>query len=176
MSIIILEGVDCAGKSTFAEMLSKKTGFEILKGSSFEIANLGADGMFKHMMELLDKKDIIIDRFVYSNLVYGKLFDYPMMTPEQYDELIDKLDRNAMLIYLHAPIGVIKYRMANRGDDMVKADNVEDIINGYTDVLYGDFRPKMKLVFDTSESNFNYATSMIEEIIEQDMFKTFIKL
>ena len=174
--ILVLEGCDCVGKTTFAEMLAEKTGYEIVKGSSFEIAELGQDGMFEHMMNLLDRDNIIIDRFFYSNLVYGKLYNYPMMRTDQYDMLVDKLDRKGLTLYLHAPESVIRYRMANRGDDMIKADDIENILNEYIDVFYGDFRPKAKLVFDTSVINFNYATSMIKEIIDQDMFKTFIKM
>jgi thymidylate kinase len=174
--IIVLEGSDCVGKTTFANMLAEKTGYEVVKGSSFEISELGADGMFNHMMDLLDRDNIIIDRFFYSNLVYGRLFNYPMMTPEQYDMLVDKLDRKALLLYLHAPEGIIAHRMAKRGDDMIKIDNIEDILNGYIEELYGDFRPKFKLVFDTSTMNTSNATAMISEIVEQDMFKTFIKL
>jgi thymidylate kinase len=174
--IIVLEGCDAVGKTTFANDLSEKTGFEIVKGSSFEISELGADGMFNHMMELLDRKNIIIDRFFYSNLVYGKLFDYPMMTPEQYDRLVDKLDRKALMVYLHAPEGVVAYRMNNRGDDMIKVENIASILNEYIDVLYGDFRPKFKLVMDTTTMSTSSATSMIKEIVDQDMFKTFVKL
>jgi thymidylate kinase len=174
--IIVLEGCDCVGKTTFAEMLAEKTGFEIVKGSSFEISELGADGMFNYMMELLDRKNIIIDRFFYSNLVYGELFSYPMMTEEQYDLLVEKLDKNGLVVYIHAPEGTITHRMANRGDDMIKAENVESILAKYVDVLFGDFRPKSKLVIDSSTASFNSATSMINEMTELDMFKTFIKL
>jgi thymidylate kinase len=173
--IVILEGSDCVGKTTFAELLSEKTGYEVVKGSSFEISELGADGMFEHMMSLLDRDNIIIDRFLYSNLVYGKLFDYPMMTPEQYDTLVEKMDTKALAIYLHAPVGVIKHRMANRGDDMIKAENIQDIVDEYIKVMYGDFRPKTKLVLDTSNSNFNFATAMVKEMIEQVMVKTYLK-
>lgn len=172
---IILEGCDCVGKTTFAEILAEKTGYEILKGSSFEISELGADGMFKHMMELLDKKNVIIDRFFYSNLVYGKLYNYPMMTEEQYDELVDKLDKTGLVVYLHAPSGVIKYRMKNRGDDMIKADNIDAILNEYQNVLVGDFRPKMQLTIDTSNSDFNVATAMVKEFIEADETRIYIE-
>jgi thymidylate kinase len=175
MAVIIIEGCDCSGKTTFANMLAEKTGYEIVKGSSFEIAELGQDGMFEHMMNLLDRDNIIIDRFFYSNLVYGKLFNYPMMTPEQYDRLVDKLDSKALVLYLHSPEGVVKYRMENRGDDMVKVEHIKSILNEYIDVFYGDFRPKFKMVFDTSVFDTNVATAMVREIIEQDMFKTFIK-
>lgn len=161
---IILEGCDAVGKDTFAELLSEKTGFKIVRGSSFEIAELGADGMFEHMMKLLDRDDIIINRFFYSNLVYGKLFDYPMMNPEQYDQLVEKLDETSMLIYLHTSIGTIKYRMEKRGDDMIKVDDVDSIIESYKKELYGDYRPRLIMSFDTTNTDFNPETNLIKDI------------
>lgn len=161
---IIVEGCDCVGKTTFAEMLAEKTGFEVVKGSSFEISELGADGMFEHMMGLLDRDDIIIDRFFYSNLVYGKLFDYPMMTPEQYDQLVEKLDKTSALIYLHTSSGKIKYRMEKRGDDMIKVDDVDNILESYKEELYGDFRPRLIISFDTTDTDFEDETHLIKNI------------
>lgn len=172
--IIIIEGVDCSGKSTFASKLAEKTGFEVIKGSSFEISELGSDGMYNYMMELLDKKDIIIDRFLWSNLVYGLLYSYPMMLPEQYDALIDKLDRKAFVIYLHAPEGVIRYRMGERGDDMVRQDEISPILTEYKNVMYGYFRPKMMMSLDTSNSDFDIATAMMKDFISLDLTKIYI--
>ncbi len=166
---ILLEGVDCSGKSTFANLLSEKTGFEIVKGSSFEIANLGRDSMFSYMMELLDKNNLIIDRFMYSNLVYGSLFNYPMMSQNQYDALVDRLDRNSLVVYLHAPAGIIKYRLNNRGDNMISINDIDSILSTYKDIMFGDFRPKMMMSLDTSDSNPKLATSMIADIIDLEI-------
>lgn len=166
--ILILEGSDCTGKTTYAKMLSEKLGFEILKGSYFEISELGACGMYKHMMDLLDNDNIIIDRFMHSNLVYGELFKYPMMTDSQYDDLIDKLDEYAILVYLHAPKGTIEYRIENRGDDMIKSENANMILEKYKDVMYGDFRPKFMLSIDTSIFDIEQATDLIVNIVKNN--------
>lgn len=165
MPIIILEGSDCVGKTTFAQMLHEKTGYEIAKGSSFEISELGAKGMYEHMMDLLRKDNLIIDRFFYSNLVYGKLFDYPMMLPGHYDDLVDKMDESALLIYLHTSTGKIQYRMSKRGDDMIKTENIEDIINRYKEVLYGDYRPAQMMSIDTTNTDFERETDFIRDIV-----------
>ncbi|UGO50959.1 thymidylate kinase [Bacillus phage vB_BanS_Nate] len=164
--IIILEGADCAGKSTFAKELSEKTGYEIVKGSSFEIAEKGADAMFEHMMGLLDKKDIIIDRFFYSNLVYGDLYNYPMMKYSQYLQLLDKMNKKALLVYLNAPTSVLRERMEKRGDDMIKADDLRPIKEKYRDVLHGLATPKMLLQLRTDDSNFKISTSMVTEFVK----------
>lgn len=166
MSILILEGCDAVGKDTFAKILSKKTGYEIVRGSSFEISELGSDEMFRFSMELFDRKNIILNRSFYSNLVYGKLFNYPMMSSEQYDELVYKLDeKRAIVVYLHAPQGVIEYRLDSRGDDAIKSKDVESIINKYKDVMYGDFRPSFMLSIDSSATYFEYEANIIKKIL-----------
>lgn len=176
MGIIVLEGCDCVGKTTFAEMLAKKTGYEIVKGSSFEISELGADGMYEHMMELLDRDNIIIDRFFYSNLVYGKLYRYPMMDVSQYMNLATKLNQRALLVYLQASPFIIAERMAKRGDDMIKIADINGIVEEYSNEITGRFMPKMMISLDTTISDFNIATGMINEIISQDLTKTYIRL
>lgn len=172
--IIILEGADCVGKTSLMDMIAKDNSYKVAKGSSFEISEKGANEMFKHMMNLLDDDNIIIDRFMYSNLVYGKLFDYPMMTDEQFDELVYKLDKKAMVVYLHAPKGSIEYRMNNRGDDMIKIDDIQNILNEYEKVMYGDFRPKFMITIDTSSSNFELSAKMISNIASLDDVKAYI--
>lgn len=161
---IILEGVDCSGKTTFAEKLSEKTRFEVIKGSSFNLAKLGADGMYQFMFDLLKRKDIIIDRLYLSNLIYGAKYDYPMMTEEQYASLSDMTDLFSLVVYLHAPIGVIQYRMLKRGDDMIKIDDIEDILNRYNEALYSKFRPRTFLSIDTSLIDTDKATNMVKEL------------
>lgn len=172
---IVLEGCDCVGKTTFAQMLSQKTGYEIVKGSSFQIAELGQDGMFEHMMGLLDRDNIIIDRFFYSNLVYGKLYNYPMMNIMQYAKLTTKLNKKALVIYLQASPFVIKERMATRGDDMIKAQDIDKILDTYNEDINGLFMPKAMLSLDTTQSDFNIATAMVAEMVDGEMFKTYIK-
>lgn len=175
MAIVILEGSDCTGKTTFCEMLAEKTGYEILKGSSFKISELGADGMFEHMMNLLDKKNIIIDRFFYSNLVYGKLYNYPMMRESQYMRLANRLNETALVVYLHANPITIAERMNIRGDDMVKVDDIYNILEGYKKEMNGIFAPKLSLSFDTTESNFNVATSLVKEFVDLNEYKMYFK-
>lgn len=161
-NVIVLEGCDCAGKSTFAKMLSEKNGYEIVKGSSFEISELGADGMFEHMMSLLDRENIIIDRFFWSNLVYGKLFNYPMMSKQQYNKLKEKMERKALLIYIEAPVPLLKQRMKQRGDDMIKVDNIEDILAEYLRVRYIDYIPKSIMLLNHLD-DFEQVTTLLAE-------------
>jgi len=116
------------------------------------------------MKMITSRSDIIIVRFLYSNLVYGKMFGYPMMNPDQYTKLSEAIDKTSLLVYLHAPIGVIQYRMLNRGDDMIKVGDVEGILEGYKDALYGDFRPMRMFSIDSA---MNYSMDSEAKVVRE---------
>lgn len=98
MTLIILEGPDCCFKSTVAAKLSKELKYPIIKGSSFELATSGNEKLFEHFNKLADEDNVIIDRFVYSNLVYAKKFkDYSILTEQQLDLLRIKLKQKRRL-------------------------------------------------------------------------------
>lgn len=156
MGIIILEGCDASGKDTFGLRLADELGYEMVRGSSFEISELGADGMFEYMSELLDRDNIVINRFMHSNLVYGALFDYPMMSHEQYDKLTKKINEVALPIYLYSEPHVIKERLSSRGDDMVKASYVDSILRAYSHEWVGKYSTVRLLAIDTEYSDMSY--------------------
>lgn len=178
MSIIIIEGCDCVGKSTLAELLSERTGYEIVKGSSFEIASLGTDAMYEHMMGLLDRNDIIIDRFFMSNYVYGNLYGYPTMSNNQLIDLADKASDNALTVYVTANELTIKHRMSQRGDDMIKANEIGKILEKYKEAIDKPIlAQKLLLQLNTSYiNNMSMTASMIKSIIvDTDETSIFIK-
>lgn len=149
--IYIIDGCDCSGKSTIANMITQaiidKTGEKPLleKGSSFEIAKLGGKGMFQHMFSLLKlaevtDKDIIVDRFYFSNLVYANMYNYPSMSEEQFSKLRDYLNKLidndiATVFIVESTLEKTKERMLNRGDEYIKVEDIEKIKNEYDYVL-----------------------------------------
>lgn len=176
MSIIILEGCDAVGKSSIAEDLARITGFEIVKGSSFEISQLGEQGMFEYMMDLLDRENIIIDRFFWSNYVYGNLYNYPTMSDYQFTRLANKAERSALTVYITANEKIIKERMINRGDDMIKSDEVDSILNKYEEVIsYPKTSQKMILRFDNTFISNEHIALVISEVAKLDETKMFMK-
>lgn len=121
MTLIILEGPDCCFKSTVAAKLSKELKYPIIKGSSFELAKSGNEKLFEHFNKLADEDNVIIDRFVYSNLVYAKKFkDYSILTERQLRFIEDKIKAKAKVVYLHADPSVIKKRLRVRGDEYIE--------------------------------------------------------
>ncbi|MGF9745698.1 AAA family ATPase [Bacillus velezensis] len=136
MTMIILEGTDCCYKSTVADKLSKELGYPVLKGSSFELAKSGNEKLFEHFNKLADEDNVIIDRYIYSNLVYARKFkDYSILTEDQQREIEEKIRYKAKVVYLHADPKVIKQRLLERGDEYINDRDIEPVLELYREVM-----------------------------------------
>ncbi|RDY88676.1 AAA family ATPase [Bacillus amyloliquefaciens] len=161
MTMIILEGTDCCYKSTVADKLSKELGYPVLKGSSFELAKSGNKKLFEHFNKLADEDNVIIDRYIYSNLVYARKFkDYSILTKEQQRVIEEKIRDKAKVIYLHADPKVIKQRLRERGDEYINDRDIEPVLELYNQVI--DNMGLHMNSWDTSEWN---SDEIVEDII-----------
>ena len=137
---IILEGNELNFKTTVANKLSKKLDYKIVKGSSFEQSQCTHDELFaKFKAMLMDKEDVIFDRFIYSNLVYACLYeDFAILTPKDIEtfELIMS-QQEIKTFYFWASDKELKKRLLKRGDEYVKAERLKAINEKYEDVLRG---------------------------------------
>lgn len=132
---IILEGNELNFKTTIANKLKEKLGWEVVKGSSFEIATGTNEEMYNHFKNLLNMDNVIIDRFIYSNMVYATLYPkYTILSNEQYDEMDSKLlaeDDRTIVLYLYTDIETLKERLIDRGDEYIREDKLKDINDMY---------------------------------------------
>lgn len=139
--LILLEGNECNYKSTIAEKLSKEIGYDIKKGSSFEMAKGTNEALYESFKEMANWESTIVDRFIYSNRVYATVYDgYTILTDEQYEDIQERIKEKAIVIYLYADEEVLAERMGIRGDEYVEADML-GIINGQ----YDEVMPKSKV-------------------------------
>lgn len=173
---IIVEGCDAVGKDTFINNISKLTKIPVTRGSSFEISNGGADAMFKHSKAILyGKERVLVNRFFYSNLVYGALYDYPMMEENQYKKLNDIVNRRAIVYYLTADTDVIAERMNERGDDMISSDDVEKIKDEYLKVWL-KYKPVNLVVIDvTNEDLLDINSKIYSSVVNHIMNMEYIR-
>jgi len=148
--MIILEGNECCFKSTVASKLNEKLGYPIIKGSSFELAQCNNEELYKHFIEFAKNKNVIMDRFIYSNQVYATLYkDYAILTDTQRKSIEEMVFDKAKVYYLYAPDEVIKKRIKSRGDEYVELDMVSKISEMYEQVM---FQSILKLrMLDTNE-------------------------
>ncbi|MGQ9007614.1 hypothetical protein ACTXHP_05190 [Bacillus stercoris] len=161
MTLIILEGPDCCFKSTVAAKLSEELKCPIIKGSSFELATSGNEKLFEHFNKLADQDNVIIDRFVYSNLVYAAKFkDYSIITEEQQRAIEEKIRHKAKVIYLHADPKVIKKRLLARGDEYIVNEDIEPVLELYNQVI-----DNMGLHMNSWDTNEWNSDEIVEDII-----------
>ncbi|MEC2307715.1 nucleoside/nucleotide kinase family protein [Bacillus atrophaeus] len=161
MTLIILEGADCCYKSTVAAKLSKEMGYPIIKGSSFELATSGNEKLFEHFSKLADEDNVIIDRFIYSNLVYARKFkNYSILTEQQLRIIEDKIKMKAKVVYLHADPKIIKQRLLDRGDEYIVERDIEPVLKLYNNVI--DNMGLQMNSWDTNEWN---SDEIVEDII-----------
>lgn len=161
MTMIILEGTDCCYKSTVADKLSKELGYPVIKGSSFELAKSGNEKLFEHFNKLADEDNVIIDRYIYSNLVYAKKFkDYSILTEEQQRAIEEKIRGKAKVIYLHADPKVIKQRLLERGDEYINDRDIEPVLELYNQVI-----DEMGLHMNSWDTNEWNSDEIVEDII-----------
>ncbi len=125
MLYIIFEGPDRAGKTTTRKLVEK----------------------------LRDGKDIVIDRFIGSNIVYGKVFD--RYTEKEiahlyHDELMFAKTLKPVLIFLNAPLGTIKKRLKSDNHEKINTNILNKALSEYHN-YYVDTFISDKLSIDTSK-------------------------
>lgn len=164
--MIVLCGNECNYKSTIAEKLHSKLGYEVVKGSSFEFATNGNDVLNKRMISFAEMDNIILDRFIYSNLVYASLKkDYSILTPEQVKNIENMIRDKAFIIYLHAPSEVLVQRLEERGDEYIKSDELKGINEVYERVM-SNVEDMYLFDYDTSKMDSEEIANQIVSLVK----------
>lgn len=143
---IYLEGNELNFKTTVANKLAKALGYTVVKGSSFEIATGTNEDMFCHSVDVLRQDNIVVDRFIYSNYVYARLYPkYTRLNTAQYqalDYILHRGDKKRLIVYLHADVATLAERMRLRGDEHIKEERLGSINSMYEQAwAYSIFEP-----------------------------------
>lgn len=162
---IIIEGVDGSYKSTVAQKLHNRLGYPIVKGSSFEFAKGSSEDLFNFKKSILTKDDQIIDRSLFSNLVYATIYpEYTRLNGIQQKKLEAVIRENSVVVYLTASPDTIISRLEQRGDEYVSTDKVASIITEYSRVMSQAVEDDVKIyTFDTGVLS---SDSVVEQIVE----------
>jgi thymidylate kinase len=137
--MVIFEGSDATGKSTLELELQNRLNWDIIKGSSFELAKCTNDELFNHFKEVtLNNPNAIIDRWAISNYIYADIFkDYTRITDQQLQYLESLIEaNNDTLVYVRADPEVVKHRLRQRGDEYIEEDDVDSIIEAYDNLFH----------------------------------------
>lgn len=132
---ILLEGSDATFKTTVAEKLSKRLGMDVIKGSSFEMSQCSNRELFDKFQEIHSQENVIIDRSVFSNYVYGTIYNKTILTDAQREVIEEQFRKNTLTVYLHADAKDIQERINIRGDEDIKGDMIPSILYLYELIL-----------------------------------------
>ncbi len=145
--ILILEGVDCAGKTWMAERLLKQIpNAYLIKHGNRPVENTPAAQfqLYQNYKAMLDTYEfainksggtLIFDRFYMSELVYGPVTRGYNLLSEQYEtELRNRIKSfNHLYIEITATKDDIIQRMKTRGEYYLKVEHLDKIMEEYAE-------------------------------------------
>lgn len=161
--MIIIEGCDKTGKTTLANSLNKKLGFDIVKFNQPK-----TDNPYFEYMSFLEKVDNpkIVDRFHVGEFVYPVIYNRPMVLTRRHFRIIDLSLQTLGAIKILASTNVefIKNKFKKDGEEVNKIQDIElttmlfNLYNSY--ISTGD----QFIDYDLNEMPLNVAIEKIEEI------------
>lgn len=130
--MIILEGVDKAGKTTLAQRLHKDLGLEIKK-SGIPKGNPIPD----YILDIQNtRKPVIWDRFIYGEIPYSivkhrrrYMYEFELLMLE-----LMAMRFPSILVYVRPPREVVLERLKVEGDDYVNVGEVSQLYEEYDEV------------------------------------------
>lgn len=162
--LVILEGCDGAGKTTFIRRLSgltRRSHVARARGPlrDHPLVEYGTFDGYRPGVEPL----VTYDRFHWGEQVYGPLLRSGSRLTDPMLRWVDARARalGAVQVYVTAPPDVIKTRLVERGDDLIEPTHVDSILDRYQAIArrWADF------VVDTSSGSASLDAAG-EEIID----------
>ena len=173
LRVIIVEGIDKSGKSTFVELLSKK-----YPGILLKITDRPSDGteaerdkIKKYYSSVLDfirdnpDKLFLLDRFFWSERVYSIKRGYDAIDDRVLLEMENFLSRIPhLVVYCMPGERVLQQRLEKEPDDYIEVRDVSDLIERYEKILENSPLSAIKI---NSNQNSNKMLEEVEQKINQ---------
>jgi hypothetical protein len=135
--IIVLEGPDCAGKSTMAKALQERIPGSIILKQGPPRGDI-LETYLKPIEQHGEKRDtLILDRWHVGELIYGPLLRGKSLLTVQQAAYIDMVLQTYGAYFFHvtAPLNVLEDRYDIRADALIKREWLQQIQLGYLDQL-----------------------------------------
>ena len=139
--LIIIEGVDCSGKSTLTQQLADT--IAVTRDVTQFHRGVPAEHVLREYEDPLydycpgTNSSVVCDRWQIGPDVYGPVKRGDSGLDPVIRWHIDNwlIAKGAMLVYTEMPLAPLLERMRSRGEDYLKEDEVETIINYYRDAI-----------------------------------------
>lgn len=148
--LIVLEGCDGSGKTTFAKKLAQLIDAEIIHCTT-ETPN--DYQFFKDIIEVAEHKNIIADRFCYGQFVYQAPEERKLTRDGLYELELLMLERGVSVIYVECTEDELNKRLERRNETPTRP--VHEIIDAYTELWQKSLLP-IKIVCTALSSGLSY--------------------
>jgi deoxyadenosine/deoxycytidine kinase len=163
--LVIVEGPDCAGKSTLVERLAKRIG----NTTTFHKGPPTRHPVIEYAEDLLDYRpgtglNIICDRWHWGERVYPEVLDRSSQLDLAAWRWIEMFlrSRGALVVRLDPDLQLLKTRLAERGDDTVAEEMLHGIVCGYRKTAYASMLPIATCYPDES-----FIDTQLDQIIDR---------
>jgi thymidylate kinase len=137
MPIIILEGIDGSGKSTFADKILNKVpkGYSKTKIHKGPMVGTPEQDYLKPLSWFGPKDFLVADRWHVGEMIYGPIYRGESLVDGHWNEQIEaQLDiAKAVRVIMSPPLRVIQERLIERGEDYLQDEHVEEVYSFYRD-------------------------------------------
>ncbi len=162
-----ITGMDATGKSTLSEKLCKELNGEYIHFSNPKDMNDGREQYLNFLRQVDKNKTYICDRFHDGEWVYAPIYrNYKACYMNEIESEIKKTDKY-MLAYIYADLETIKERIKVRGEDFVKEEHYQLVIDNFKN----NFLMEQQLPFTmintssgTVESNYELLKKSFEKV------------
>lgn len=163
MPVIIVEGIDGSGKSTLVDSLESMIpdNYHVLRMHRGPIQDTVENEYIEPLTSLSSNQFLLADRWHVGEMIYGPIYRGESLVSGLYENLIESyLDSiGAVKIILQPDISEVRQRLADRGEDYLLEEHVEEVYK-----FYGQYADKHNylVVLDNDYVD-------VDEIIEMAM-------
>lgn len=129
--IVIVEGLDCIGKTTICQKISKQYNYHYIKESYTDDNSIKQNRIINMLIKLFDNQNYIYDR---TTLIDDFVYDFLNKKPSdlyKYKQIIISILNKCKIIHLQLDQQIQKQRLQQRGDQYIKDNDIKIIQKQY---------------------------------------------